>query len=41
MLNITDDYHERLRDLQEDLQKKLAALVEAHARGEHEAGQGT
>jgi len=38
MLEITDDYHERLRDLEEDLRAKLAALVEAHTKGEHETG---
>jgi len=37
MSEITDDYQKRLCDLQEDLQAKLAALVEAHARGEHVA----
>ena len=36
MLEITDDYHERLCALQEDLQAKLVAVAEAHARGEHE-----
>jgi len=41
MLKITDDYYERLRDLEEDLQAKLVAVAEAHARGEHETGQGT
>lgn len=41
MWEITDDHQERLRDLYEDLHKKLAAVAEAHARGEHETGQGT
>ena len=40
-VEITDDYHRRLHDLTEDLAARLAALAEAHARGEHEAGQGT
>jgi len=36
-----DDHQEQILDLYEDLLAKLAALTEAHARGEHDAGQGT